>query len=268
MDTPSAPPAPDPAATAAAQAAYNKETAIATQQLNMVDQKTPQGSLTYKQVGTYSDGTPKFESTVAYSPEQQGLYDLGLKTQNTLGNIGVEQSDRVRTLLNTPVDLSSGATEARLAELAHKRLDPTLAARRTSTEQDLLNRGVRPGSEAYDRAMKSVTEGENDAYNQLYLTGRGQAVNETLAARNQPINEITALLSGSQVSQPNFTNTPSTNVAPTDYTGAVYNTYAGQTNAYNQQVGQQNAFLGGLFGLGGTALGGWAKGGFAKPSWV
>lgn len=266
MDAPEAPAPPDPYATAQAQGAMNKETAIAQSQLNMVGQKTPQGSLEYKQIGTWEDGTPRFEATTTLSPEQQGLYDLGTKTQANLGQIGVEQSGKIRELLATPVNLSNEATEARLMELGQKRLDPALARRRTSTEQDLLNRGVRPGTEAYDRAMEAVTQGENDAYNQLLLSGRGQAVQEGLTERNQPINEITALLSGSQVSQPNFIPTPQSNVAPTDLMGAVYNSYAGEVANANRASQSQNAMLGGLFGLGGAALGGWARGGFPIPS--
>ena len=49
--SPKAPAAPDPVATAQAQAAMNKETAIANAQLGNVDQYTPYGSLVYTQTG-------------------------------------------------------------------------------------------------------------------------------------------------------------------------------------------------------------------------
>lgn len=49
--TPSAPAAPDPVATAAAQTASNVETARKNAELNRVNQFTPQGSLTYSKVG-------------------------------------------------------------------------------------------------------------------------------------------------------------------------------------------------------------------------
>lgn len=266
MDTPDVPPPPDPAATAAAQASQNKATAITQAGLNMTNQVTPQGSLNYSQIGQWEDGTPRFQAETKLSPGQQGLYDLGLKTQTNLGQIGVDQSDKIRTLLNTPVNLDNDAVEARLMELGQKRLNPQLEARRKSTEQDLFNRGVRPGTEAYTNAMKAVTEGENDAYNQLLLSGRGQSIQETLTGRNQPINEISALLSGSQVSQPNFVNTPNTGVAPTDIIGPTYASYNANVANANRAAGQQNAMLGGLFGLGGTLagsalggpLGGWA----------
>ena len=47
MKSPSAPPAPDPKETAAAQGAINKETAIAQARLNQVNEITPFGTSTY-----------------------------------------------------------------------------------------------------------------------------------------------------------------------------------------------------------------------------
>jgi len=256
----STPTPPDPVTTANAQSQMNKETAIAQNNLNTVNQVTPQGSVNYTTNGYNSDGTPIRTATQTYSPGEQKVYDLNTQTRQNIGQIGVDQSSRIGSLLGTPVNLSNDATEARLLELGRKRLDPILAQRTAATETDLINRGITPGTEAYDRAMLADTQGKNDAYDQLLLSGHGQSVQEALTQRNQPINEITALMSGSQVSQPNFvSNTPQATVAPTDYSGLV-------TNNYNQQVGQQNAMIGGIAGLGGAALGGWAKGGFAMPS--
>lgn len=261
MKSASAPAAPDPTATAQAQAGLNKETAISQARLNNVNQVTPYGSLTYS-AGDEVNGVPQYTATTTLSPEQQQLYNLNTQTEKNIGQIGVDQSSRIGELLSNPVNLNNEATEARLMELGQKRLDPQLQARRVSTEQDLINRGVRPGTEAYRRAMEAVTQGENDAYNQLLLTGRGQAVQEALTSRNQPINEITALLSGSQVSQPNFTNTPQTSVAPTDLIGATYASSGINSQNAAQKQSANNALMGGLFGLGGSALGGWGYGGF------
>lgn len=194
---------------------------------------------------------PQFTATQTLSPEQQKLYDLETKLSTNLGELGVSQSQRLGQLLGSPLDLSNEATESRLMELGRSRLDPTLDRRRASTEQDLYNRGVRPGTEAYSRAMEAVSQGENDAYTQLMLQGRQQAVNEALTSRNQGINEIMALASGSQVQQPNYVNTPGTQVANTDYSSLVNQKY--QADLANYQSG-----MSGLFGLGSSLLGGWA----------
>src|SRR3546814_1739843 len=66
----------------------------------------------------------------------------------------------------------------------------------------LINAGLRPGSAGWDAEMTRLTTANTDQLNQLALTGRGQPFSEALATRNHPINEITAILSGSQASTP------------------------------------------------------------------
>lgn len=256
MDTPQAPAAPDPKETAAAQAQSNKETAVAQYGLNATNQVTPQGSLTYKQIGTWADGTPRFEATTSYSPEQQALYNKNLVTQGNLADIGTSQSAKIGELLNSPVNLNT-ATEDKINQLGVARLDPRFQKESAALDTQLINKGIRPGSQAWNDAQTQFSQQKNDAYNQLYLTGRGQGMQEALAERNQPINEITALLSGSQVSQPGFTNTPTPGVAPTDVIGAVGQSLAQQNVGYNAQVQNQQLVNNGLFKLGNTALGGW-----------
>ena len=111
----------------------------------------------------------------------------------------------------------------------------------------MINSGIRPGTELWGTEMTRLTNANTDQMNQLALTGRGQAFSESLATRNQPINEITALLSGSQVSNPASQSgpTPQTQVGGVDYSGLVQGNYQNQMNAYG-------AKMGGLFGLAGT----------------
>jgi len=67
------------------------------------------------------------------------------------------------------------------------------------------------------------------------------------------------------VGMPSFVNTPQTNVAPTDYLGAVGMQQAALQNQYNQRMQNYQANISGLYGLGSAALGGWASGGFGNP---
>ncbi len=261
MKTPSPPTAPDPVATAKAQGASNIGTAAATQSINMVDQYTPDGSLVYEQIGTAGvpDGfggtaqVPRYKATQTLSEQQQALKGVNDSTDMNLATLARDQSGRLGSLLGTPVDINNETTEARLMDLGRKRLDPMFAQRQQDFETEMVNRGIRPGSAAYESARSTFEQGRNDAYNSLLLGGRGQAVQEALAERNQPINEITALMSGSQVSQPNFTNTPNTQVAGVDYTGLVRDKYNADMAAYNSKAKGNAAMMGGLFGLAGTA---------------
>jgi hypothetical protein len=98
----SAPPAPDYAGAAAQTAAGNKETAIATQAGNMINQYTPQGSVTYAQRGSY-DGTPLWEQVVTLSPEQQAAYNKDVAMNARLQDVGMQGVGYVQNALNAPL---------------------------------------------------------------------------------------------------------------------------------------------------------------------
>lgn len=268
MDTPQAPAAPDPVATAAAQSTANKATAVSQYGLNATNQVTPNGSLSYKQIGAWEDGTPRFEATTSLSPGEQSLYDKGNVTKNNVADIGNAYTAKVGGALATPLNLNT-ATEDKVDQLGAARLDPRFQREGSALETNLLNRGIQPGSKAYATEHNLFDQSKNDAYNQLYLSGRGQGATEALTERNQPFNEIASLMSGSQVSQPNFTSTPTPGVAPTDVIGAQQQSLNQQNVGYNAQLQQNQALYNGLFGLGkagigAAALGGWGGGGTAS----
>lgn len=77
---------------------------------------------------------------------------------------------------------------------------------------------------------------------------------EQFAYRNQPINEITALMSGSQVQAPNFSQYQPQGMPTVDYAGLVNQNYAQQQGNYQQQMAQRNGLVGGLFGLGAAGI--------------
>jgi hypothetical protein len=251
----SAPAAPDPVATAKAQGQANKEAAIASQLGSMVNQTTPWGSLTYNQIGNWSDGTPRTEQVVNLSPTQQQLFDIGQQTDLDLANIGQQQVGRIGNLLSSPLDLSSTAIEDRLQELASPRMTQRFNEARDREITRLANMGITdPNSQQYQAAMRTLGEQENDAWNQLFLTGRGQGIQEMLTERNQPINEVNALLSGTQVSMPQFNSTPGFSQAPADIMGATYASHNANMANWQQQQANRNSMMGGLFGLAGTGM--------------
>lgn len=261
MKAPKTPLAPDPTATAAAQSGANRDTAITQGLLNMTNQRGPDGSLTYNQIGehTLTDSltgntytVPRYEAVTELSPTQQALQGVTDQTEMNLAQIGRDQSAKIGGLLGTNVNLNNEAVEARLMELGSKRLDPRFAREEEALRTRLVNQGLRPGTAAFDAEMSNFSQGRNDAYNQLALQGRGQAVQEILTERNQPLNEISALMSGSQVSMPNFISTPQTQVAGTDYQGAVYNSHNAAMQNAQMKANSNNALMGGLFGLAGT----------------
>lgn len=217
-----------------------------------MDRVSSDGTTTFDQTGSYTwtdpytnqtYTVPRFTETVTLSPEQQAIYDKEKAAEGNLAGLAEQQSGFLQDYLNKPIDLNNEAVESRLFELGSRRLDPRFDRDRESLRTNLISRGIREGTDAWDAAMGNLNQSQNDAYNQLLLTGRGQAVQEALTERNQPINEITALLSGSQVSMPQF----SANVKgiPITDNASIIQNYDQQRMAA-WQANQAN--LGGLFG--------------------
>lgn len=241
--------APDPTATAAAQTASNRETAITQAELNNYDKIGPDGSLSYTQT-TNPDGTPKFTQTTSLSAPNQAIYDTNLQTKANIATIGKDQSAKIGDLLSTPFNVDQSIAD-KITSLGKTNLDPQWAANDSKQAASLANSGITPGSEAYNNAMTSYNAAKSQAYNNLYLQGDAQAQSESLAQRNQPINEISALMSGSQVSNPTFASNPNTNVAGTDVAGITQNSYLDQNQQAQQSVAANNAMMGGLFSMAG-----------------
>lgn len=250
----STPAAPDPYKTAEAQSKWNNTTAQTQQALNMVDQVNPWGTSSYNQTGTQTiigaDGNPievpRYQQTTTLSPEQQAIFEQGQVAQGNLAGLAADQSLRMREYLNEPFSFDNRDAETWAYDLASPRILAQQGQNEEALRTRLVNSGIREGSAAWNAEMARMTNANTDQLNQLALTGRGQAFQEALAARNQPINELSALMSGSQVGMPQFGATPQTGVAGVDYTGLVNNQYQAQL----QQANSANNAIGGLFGLG------------------
>lgn len=288
----SAPAAPDPAATANAQAAANAETARVQARLNRVNQTTPFGTQTYTDLGN-----DRWSSDITLSPEQQALYNSQTRTGQGLYNLAEGALPRVASAINSNIDTSrlpdvvgsQGDVVNRSREVAQSlydagvaRLQPQFDRARDQTFQTLADRGIGAGSgDAWTNTLRDERQIQNDALlglnaqatqaagaEQNRLTNLAQAIRqgdiqEQNFFRSQPINDVATLLGTSPgVTTPQFTQAPQVGVAPTDVVGPINQQYQSSLASWNANNQRQNSLLGGLFGLGGTALGGWASGGF------
>lgn len=114
--------------------------------------------------------------------------------------------------------------------------------------------------QAFENRM-GVAGFNNSAGQQAFQNQQGlrsQYLNEMYAARNQPINEIAALLGTGGVQQPQFMGPGSGGIANTDFAG-IQNAYQNRQIARAQQGGMTP--MGGLFGLANTAIGAFPFGG-------
>lgn len=255
----SQPTPPDPAQTASAQGQWNSFTAQQGQAMNMVGQSTPYGTLSYNQTGssTMTDpngkqiSVPQFTATQTFSPSQQAIFDQTQKAQSNLAGLAENQSGMLKDYLSKPFSFNNDDASNWAFDLGKGRILPQQKLDTEALQRQLLQRGLRPGTEQYSAEMTRLGNQQGDQMNQLALNGRSQAFNEAAYTRSAPINEISSLLSGSQVTQPGstFTSTPQSQVGGVDYSGLV-------NQNYQSQLQQSNAALGGMFGLGGTIGGG------------
>ncbi|MBB2790768.1 UNVERIFIED_ORG: hypothetical protein GGD43_006013 [Rhizobium esperanzae] len=266
VSTPKAPKAPDPTQTAAAQTATNVDTAIANAGLSHTNQYTPDGSLEYKVTSksimkdqngkTYE--LPVYSAYQTYSPENQAIYDQTQQTQLGLARLANDQTGKISGILGTNVDLSAGNVDKYVNNHWQSGFDNQWNRDQASLEQSLADKGIAMGSAAYDNAMRDFSTRKQAASDQYLGDMYSNAQNAILTERNQPLNEISALMSGSQVHQPNYVNTPTTQLPNVDQAGLINENFNQKMGLYDRQVAQSNAAMGGLFGLGSSLLGGWA----------
>ncbi len=251
-DSPSPPPAPDYAGAAQQTAAGNLEAAQYATKANRVNQYTPYGNLIYSQDNP-SDPNSQWSSRIDLSPTGQQLLNYSDQSQLGLGEQTGQALGRVNDSLSQPFDQAS---VDKMYDTSYKtqtdRLDPQFEHSQARVENQLVNQGLRPGTEAYDDAMRNFNVGKNDAYSQARqnaINTMPQTFQLATAARNQPLNELNALRTGSQVTNPSFNNsvpqqqtTSGANVlgatqATGQYNQGLYNSQVATSNQQNQQLG-------------------------------
>ncbi|MGN6535212.1 MAG: hypothetical protein ACTHKQ_05705 [Mesorhizobium sp.] len=260
----SAPKPTDPHETSAATTGTNVSTAIANNVMGNISEIGPDGSTRVDATGSYnwtdpytgqSYTVPTYTRTTELSDAQKAIKDQGDAASLNLATLGNNLSGQLGDKLTGNFTIGNEATEARLFDLGSKRLDPQFAQQEEALRTRLLNSGIREGSAAWNSEMGRFQQGKNDAYNSLLLQGRGQATQEQLAEDNQRINQISALLSGGQVSQPNFMGANISPIPTTDNGSIIANYDQQKLAAWKQQQQTMGGLFGGLMGLGGKIIG-------------
>jgi hypothetical protein len=264
---PSAPAAPDYRAAAQETAAGNIDAARLATAANRVNQVTPYGNLTYAITGADPYGNPTWTATQTLSPAQQQLLDYQNQTSLGLGKIAGQGLTYVENMLNTPFNTaalpSTGFNPSQTYQEAYmQRLAPQIQQGREQLQQQLANKGIDIGSEAYDRAMRNQAQRENDllaaATTQGFNVGqqaRQSALQEQAYLRNEPLNTLSAVRTGAQVQGPQFVNSAqqATTAGP-DLLGAAQMGYNAQMGDFNAKQAAQANLNQGLFSLGGAAI--------------
>ena len=280
-DSPSPPPAPDYAAQARTQGAANLQSTIAGSVLNRPDEITPYGTKRWTQAGTYTvpgaEGNaavdiPRFNSNIEFSPLGQERFNQEERITQNLGNVAESGIGRVGQSFGTPFDMSQipnlpvspdvAGREAITAALLERQAPQFERARQTK-ENDLLIQGHNRGGEAWNASQDDMNRGENDArlaaimaggqeQSRLYglgTVGRERAIQEQSTLRNLPLNELNALRTGSQITNPTFSgNVPVGSPVAGNFAQAGQLQAQDANNRYNSGVASNNASTAGTLG--------------------
>ena len=267
----SSPPPPDYAAAAQQTAAGNIDAARVATAANRVNQYTPYGSLEYSinpeaQWDIY--GNPTWSAKQTLAPEQQKLLDIQNQTSLGMGQLAGKGLGYVENMISKPFDTSQIAQTGinpgeTMQESVMRRLQPQLEQSREALGVRLANQGIPVGSEAYNRAMMAQGQRENDALTSAVIQGTqtGLAANQQGFQqlgymRNEPINTLNAVRTGSQVSSPSFvSNVPQqATTQGADLLGATQMGYNAQLGASNAQNAAGSNLTSGLMGLAGAGM--------------
>lgn len=231
---------------------------------------------------------PRYTQTTTLSPDQQKLYNQGTELGTGVNDLAIGQVGRLKDTLGNPIDATGlperanlgtddfSGERARVEQAMYDRINPQLERDRTALETKLTNQGFQRGTQAWNDALGDYNRQVNDL--RLGITERGTgeqqswldmalkranfananrsgALEERLAIRNQPINEISALRSGGQVSLPNAQPYNYTPMSTPDIAGLTMQNYQmGPLAQYQAQNQYKQALMGGLFGLGGAGV--------------
>lgn len=272
MGKSSAPSAPDPYSTAAAQAQYGEQAAGYNASLNQVNQVGPTGSTSYAQTGTGVNGAPTFTATTQLSQPEQALLqnsqNIGIQSQGLAGAQGENVGSTLQNYqLPTQSQNQAFGQQAQQAAYgaATASMDPYWNQQQESTDASLRNSGATPGTPAYDNAMQAFQANRSSAYgqaeNQAFgqgLSAEGQQISDVNQAQGGQIANYLSLATGtpgatSATGAAGNTSAGASTSAP-DIMSAFQNQYAGQLAQYNAGVASSNSEIGDAAGLGAAAL--------------
>jgi hypothetical protein len=191
-----------------------------------------------------SRASPEFDRRQAATESK--LINQGVTPGSEAWRAEMDQLGRDRNDASMQAILAGGSEQSRLAGLDLDKGNFTNASRLQEQGAN-LNLRESAGSErlAFTDAANRTRLDQQASDSAL----RNNALQERFALRNQPINEITALMSGSQVTAPTFSSPYQQGVGSVPVGQYMQDDYRNQLNSYNSNMS-------GLFGLGSTLASG------------
>ena len=128
------------------------------------------------------------------------------------------------------------------------------------TQQQLSNQAITQNQQAALQQQQAALAAQNQQFNQLLQggqfgnTAQQQSLQQQLALRNQPLNEITGLMGGSQIQMPQFQGYQGSNIAAAPVFAGAQAAGQAAMDQYGIQSSNVNAQNAGLYNLAGAGL--------------
>ncbi len=227
----------------------------------------------YRSTGDQDIGTV----TQTLSPDEQDIYDKNVEQRKNIGDVGISGSESLKDVIGKQIDFSgapkignSEETRRKVFDALMSRVNEDTGNQRQQSNSDLIAAGIRPGTKAYDDARHQIDRGYNDArgnaeinagnaavqQSNLDSRNRQQYISELLAQRQTPLNEISALLSGTQVNNPfagNLGYQAGANVQPAPIFGAAQQQGGASLTSFNANQASANSTQNGIVTAGAAA---------------
>lgn len=129
------------------------------------------------------------------------------------------------------------------------------------SQQGMQNQAISQNQNAALQQQQAGNAAQQQQYQQALQSGQfantaqQQALQQALYQRNLPLNEIAALMSGSQIQNPQFQGYQGSQIQPAPTFNAAGQQAQYNQGLYNSQVGSANSANSGLMNLAGSALG-------------
>lgn len=247
----SAPKVPSPASIAKAQVNAAKQ--IAPINFNYANPNTTDiygNTVNYSQSGTDAQGNPIISAVANLSPEQQALLNqligarsgIGVAGQNLASNIGANYG-------NIP-DFSNSADSLTREMVGREAaiMDPYYTQQNNFLENRLRNQGLTPGTPAFDQAMRTLQQNQNQSRGQFVNQAWNSAFQNAVTGYKTPLEAIASIM-GMMGPMIGGVGTKGIGQAAAPDMNAAFQ------NQFNNQTAQNNAMWQAIGQIAGTAMG-------------
>lgn len=193
---------------------------------------------------------------------EQRLADQGIRYGSSAYTAAMDDYNRQANDARFAAVGQAGSEQQRMMDMAAQQAGFQNSAQQQAYDQAMGRGSFANQAQAQQNAQNAAQAGfyntgaaQNLAQQQSIFNAqnaqRNQYMQEQYAQRNQPLNEISSLMSGSQVQQPNWLNSPTSQIATTDIGGLINQNFAQQSANYQAANQNWQSTMGGLLGLGG-----------------